>query len=46
MEVSSQIHTLGREAPVPIEQEAGWAPELFCMLCLRGKSLAWPGIKP
>jgi len=36
MEVSDQFHTLaalppGKESPVPIGKEAGWAPELSWM---------------
>jgi hypothetical protein len=35
-----------RKAPVPIVQEAGWAPEPVWTRSLEEKSLALPGIEP
>jgi hypothetical protein len=51
MEVSVHLHasatlTLGKEYPVPIVQEAEWAPELVWMLWRRAKSLVLTGIEP
>jgi hypothetical protein len=36
----------GEEAPVPIGQEAGWAPEPVWRRWRREKSLPYPGIVP
>jgi hypothetical protein len=36
----------GKESPVPIGQEAGWAPEPFWTWCLRKNSQLLPGIEP
>jgi hypothetical protein len=50
--VSGQSHpghalSPGKGPPVPIVQEAGWAPEPVWTQTLEGKSLAsLPGIKP
>jgi hypothetical protein len=40
MEVSGQLYALATFSPVPIEYEAGWAPEFFCTLWRNEKSLA------
>jgi hypothetical protein len=56
MEMSCQLHAPaalppGNEAPAPIEQKAGWAPEPVWTLWRREKSLApagnWnPAVQP
>jgi hypothetical protein len=48
MEVSDQLHApatfpQGKQPPVPIRQEDGWAPELVLTLWTRGRSLASSG---
>jgi hypothetical protein len=50
MDVSRQLHALtalllGKEPPMPIEYEVGWAPELARILRRREKYLALLGIK-
>jgi hypothetical protein len=54
MGVSGQRHAPGKGSPVPIVQEAGWAPELlwtqeleekFFSLC-RGSNLDRPVVQP
>jgi hypothetical protein len=38
MELSDQGHAPGKELPVPIVKEAGWAPEPFGTLWITEKS--------
>jgi len=40
MEISGQLHAsaalpLGKEFPLHIDKESGWAPRLVCMFCRR-----------
>jgi hypothetical protein len=45
MDVGGELHklaalSLGKEQPIPIEQETGWAPQLIWAFWRRDKSLA------
>jgi hypothetical protein len=51
LEVSGQLHVAavlppGKGPPVPIGEEAGWAPESVWTLWRREKNLSMPGIEP
>jgi len=48
MGMNDQVHNPGKESPVPIGQEAGWAPEPVWRRCQREEIHYHPcrGLKP